>query len=97
MITTLVAILAIIGFISLVIAFYEESLLFDAVSLLCWIIILGGSLGLETYWINSTVNITTTVHQEPAFSVFAMGLIFISVVLIVVHLSDYQRNKRFRI
>lgn len=96
MIASLIGILTIIAFIAMIIAFYEESMIFNGVALLIWIILLASTMGIETYWVSSG-NFTTAHTQDPGLQTFYFGMIFLTIVMIIVNFSDYSKNRRFRI
>ena len=96
MIASLVGILTIIAFIAMIVAFYEESMIFNGISLLCWFILFATTMGIETYYVISG-NMTTSYHQDVGLQGFYLGMIFLTIVMIIVNFSDYSKNRRFRI
>jgi len=73
-----------IGFISFVLAVYEESVVFTGVSMLMWIIILAGFLAIEVP--------NDTYYREWAMFAVALGFIFICIAWLIKLYLDYRRE-----
>lgn len=93
MIAAIIGILMIIAFISLVISYYESSMLFSSISLLIWITILATVMGIENYWISSG---TFTTEYKQDFGLFAicLGMIFITVIMFIQLNADFKKSNK---
>jgi len=72
------------GFVSFILAVYEESVVFTGVSMLMWIIILAGFLAIEVP--------NDTYYREWAMFGVALGFIFINIAWLIKLYLDYRRE-----
>lgn len=75
-----------IGFISFILAVYEESVMFTSVSMLMWIIIMAGFLAIEVP--------NDTYYREWSMFAVALGFIFINISWLIKLYLDYKRDMK---
>jgi len=87
MLESIFIIVVAMGFISFILAVYEESVVFTAVSMLMWIIVMAGFLAIEVP--------TDTYYTEWAMFATALGFIFIDLAWMIKLYLDYSRDMRY--
>ena len=73
-----------------ILAYFEESVLLSAVSLLFWIVLFASSIGLSVPYVSSGVEYTMTL-QEYGVNAVLLGMIFITIVMMISQILDYKK------
>jgi len=86
MLESIFIIIIAMGFISFILAVYEESVIFTGVSMLMWIIAMAGFLAIEVP--------SDTYYQEWSMFGVSLGFIFINIAWLIKLFLDYKRDSR---
>jgi len=86
MLESIFIIIVAMGFIAFILAVYEESIIFTAVSMLMWIIVMAGFLAIEVP--------SDTYYQEWSMFGVSLGFIFIDIAWMIKLYLDYKRDMR---
>ena len=78
-----------IGFISFILGIELENVIYSALSLLMWIILMAGYFYIEVP--------SDTIYDEPVFLPVALAFIFINVIIIILSFTRFKEESRYRL
>ena len=84
-----------------ILGYFEDSVGLTAISMVFWIVLVAGSVGIEIPYetIDSTGTVTTGTHviQELGLSAIMLGMVIICMIMMIGMWSDFKRLRKFRI
>lgn len=105
MIVDVVILIGVIAAVLLILAFLEESIALDSISMLFWIFLLGLSMNIEIPYQAATeypfgsgiMNVTTgsQVFYEPALSGVIFGILIFNIILLIKDIFIANQSRRF--
>jgi hypothetical protein len=96
MILDIVILIGIAAVILLIIAYMEESIAIDSLSLLFWIFLMGTVMDVEVQYVSSGV-LTTEHVNNPAMAVICFGVIIFNIILLIKDISQRAVDAKFRL
>ena len=82
--------LIVMGFILLVLGIERENVIYNAISILMWIIVMAGQIYIESPH-------TASTYEEPAMLPVAIAFIIINVLVTVIVFTDLKTKMRYRL
>ena len=85
MLESILMVIIAMAFILYIIAVYEQSFVFMLLSVVIWLIIMGGSLGVEVPFID-------TAYTDYSLSAISMLFVFSGIVFSIVYVMEWRRK-----